>query len=97
MNVAKCGDRAGLGDRVRVHDQHGVAAGARDAEVDVGRKPERAVVLDRPAPVRRRAGHVRDHEQLVDLRLERRERLGELGRVPVRDDDRGHLHASTFR
>ena len=41
--------------------------------------------------------HVRDHEQLVDLRLERRQRLGQLGGAPVRHDDRRDLHASTSR
>ena len=43
------------------------------------------------------AGDVRDHEQLVDLRRERRQRLLELRRVAVRDDDGGDLHPSTSR
>ena len=34
------------------------------------------------------AGHVRDHDELVDVRRHRGQRIGELGAVAVRDDDR---------
>ena len=38
------------------------------------------------------AGEVRDHDELVDLRHERRKRALELGRMAVRDDDGGDAH-----
>ena len=41
---------------------------------------------------RLRAGPVRDDDELVDLRRERRQQRRELGGVPVRDDDRGDAH-----
>ncbi len=44
------------------------------------------------------ARHVRDHDQLVDLCLQRRQRLRELLGLPVRDDDGRDLHReSTWR
>ena len=39
-----------------------------------------------------RAGKVRDHDELVDLRHERGKRSLELGGVAVRDDDGGDAH-----
>ncbi len=61
-------------------------------------KPSGRSLCIASTPVWDRAGDVRDHDELVDLRRERGQRLLELGRVPVRDDDRSDLHAaSTFR
>ena len=55
------------------------------------------LVLEQP-PVRRQLElqwHVRDHEQLVDLRRERLESRREVGARAVRDDDAGDAHSSS--
>ena len=64
-----------------------------------GAVAERLVVRERLDARRHRARDVRDHDELVDLRLERGQRLGELGRRAVRDDDRAtrRFIASTSR
>ena len=68
-------DGVGVGD----HDRSRSCA-AR-VELAANRAGGRCRAPRRPAAP---SADVRDHEQLVDLRLERRERLGELGRLPVR-------------
>ena len=50
--------------------------------------------MHRVDPVGDRAGNVRDHDELVDLRRKRRQRLLELGRMAVGDDDGCDLHAA---
>ena len=98
MKRRKRRDRVRLGHRVRVRREHELRRGQRDAPVHVRAEAERALVVHRLDAVRDRAGDVRDHDELVDLRRERRQRLLELGRMAVRDDDGGDLHAaSTFR
>ena len=87
-------DRARLGHGVGVDGEDRLADRALDAQIEVGGEPERPLVAQRSDAGRCRAGDVRNHEQLVDLRRERGQRLRELGGVPVRDDDRGHLHAA---
>ena len=55
-------------------------------------KPSGRSLCTRVDARRHGAGDVRDHDELVDLRTQRRQRLLELGRVPVRDDDGGDVH-----
>ena len=92
---------SGLGNRVGIRDQDVLAGGRRRAEVRVRCERQRAFVLEHACAgghLRgKAAGDVGDHEQLVDLRRERRQRVLELGGVPVRDDDGADLHASTSR
>ena len=85
-------DGARLGDGVRVVDQDELTGRLGDAAVQVGGIAERRCVLDQPRTVRvvrEAAGHVRDQDDLVDLRREGGQRLGQLLAVPVGDDDRG--------
>ncbi len=90
-----------LRHRVGVRDQDELVLGTRCAEVRVRRERDRAGILEHPGAVRQlgrqAAGDVRDHEQLVHLRCERRQRPRELVRVAVRDDDGRHLHDSASR
>ena len=75
--------------------------GLRGSQIRVGGEREGDRVLEHTRPVRQvrrqAVGDVRDHKQLVDLRRERRQRVPELGGVPVRDDDCADLHESTSR
>jgi hypothetical protein len=90
------GDGARLRDRVRVVDEDQVAARLGDAAVQVRGVRQGPRVLDSVDARREAAGQVPDQDDLVDLGLERRERLGELGAVAVGDDDRGDQR-SAFR
>ena len=65
--------------------------------VHVGAEAERPGVVHRLDARRHGAGNVRDHHELVDLLAQRGQRLLELARMTVRDDDGGDLHASTSR
>jgi hypothetical protein len=89
-----------LRDRIRVRDDDVLPARGRDACVHVRREGARGRAVEHAYTLRHlahAAGDIRDHDELVDLRSERRQRLGELAHVPVRDDDRRHLHASASR
>jgi len=94
-------DRAGLRHGVGIRDEDELVLRARRTEVRVRRERERLVVLQHAYVLRQPAWNasrnVRDHDELVDLRRERRQRLLELRGVPVRDDDGADLHASTAR
>ena len=95
--LAEDGDRARLGHGIGVGDEHELAGRRTRARVDVRRVARRPCVLDhtRAERIRRRgARRVRDHDHLVHLRHERRQRLGELLAVAVGDDDGGDLHAA---
>ena len=89
---------AGLRDRVRVDGENVVARSRGDAEVHVRREAQRLRILEHADAVRERLRHrarqIRDDDGLVDLRDEHREQPGELGRMSVRDDDRGDAHGS---
>jgi hypothetical protein len=69
---------------------------SRDAAVQVGGVGERLGFSIPVAAGREAARDVRDQDDLVDLRLERRQRGLELGGVAVGDDDRRD-HPSAFR
>ena len=101
MNVAQDRDRIRLRDGVRVGDQHELVLRLRGTEIRVRGERERMRVLEHARALRQlgrnAARDVRDHEQLVDLRRERGQRLHELAGVTVRDDDCRHLHASASR
>ena len=91
----ECLDRTWLGHGVWIGDEHVLADGGHDADVDVRGEGKRPRVLEHPHARRHcadAAGSVRDHEQVVDLRRERRQRAFELGRMTVRDDDGGDPH-----
>ncbi len=93
------GNRTRHRDGVRVVDEDELAARLGNAAVQVGGVAERALILERACPVTaggRAPGDVRDHDDLVDLGRERRQRLGELGAVAVGDNDRRD-HASACR
>ncbi len=91
-------DRVRRGDRVRVRDENQLVARVRDADVRV-RGERRADARSRgrarrPGAAADAVRDVRDEQELVDLRREHGQRLLELLRVAVRDDDRRDLHAS---
>jgi hypothetical protein len=89
----------GLGDRVRVGNQHVLAARRRDAEVDVRSERERPRILEDPHVGRHAVGgtgQIGDHERLVDLGRERRQRARELRRMPVGHDDGRDLHVPSI-
>ena len=76
--------------------------GLGDAAVRVRGETMRPVVdehANRHRDVVDAARHVRDHDELVHLREERRERFAQFGRATVRDDDRrdARHRASTSR
>ena len=88
-------DGVRLGVGVGVGDKDVVAARRSGAEVDVRREREWPLVLEHAGAEALRAdaaGPVRDHDELVDLRRERRQRALELAGVAVRDDDGGDRH-----
>jgi hypothetical protein len=88
-------DRARLGNDVRVRREHQLARSRRDAGVDVRRERAWLGVLEHTDALRNRAeasGEVGDHDELVDLRRQGRQRLLELPRVPVGDDDGRDRH-----
>jgi hypothetical protein len=92
--------RARSRNRVGVRNEHELAGGRGDAVVEIGGEAQRAgVVVNADAVVARgrTARYVGDHDHLVDLRYERRQRPLELGRVPVRDDDRRDPHPAISR
>jgi hypothetical protein len=96
--VAERRDSPLLGDRVGVGGKQRLAARACEAAVQIRGVPERTVVLDRVHARGHRAGNVRNDDELIDLRPQRRQRLRQLPCVAVRDDDGGDLHrASTSR
>ena len=79
--------------RVRRHDE--LARGRGHATVDVGCEAPGCLVLDHPRARGHRANaslDVRDDDDLVDLRRERREQALELDGVTVGDDDRRDRH-----
>jgi hypothetical protein len=94
------GDRPLLRHRIRVGDDDVLAARRRHAGVHVFGEAARAWIPEHAGTCGHgadAAGQIGDHEQLVDLRRERRQRLLELARVTVRDDDGGDLQNSTSR
>ena len=97
MNDTQCGDGARLRHGVRVGGDDELRVGPRNATVHVRAEAEGPIVGDRRDSRRHRPRHVRDHDELIDLRLERGQRQRELGRVAVGDDDRGDSHARTLR
>ena len=98
MNRRSVATASGARHGIRVRREHELRRRQAHALVHVRAEAERALVVHGLDAVGDRAGDVRDHDELVDLRLERRQRLRELGRMAVRDDDGGDPHAaSTFR
>ena len=94
------GDRARLGHRVRIGHEHVLACRRRDAGVHVRGERARPRAFEHACPRWKRsdaAREVRDHDELVDLRRQRGQRLLELARVTVRDDDCRDRHASASR
>ena len=95
------GDGTRLRHRIRIRDQHELVLGVVRAEVRVRREGARDVVDEHARPVRQlrrqAARDVRDHEQLVDLRGERRQRLRELAGMPMGDDNGADFHDRTSR
>jgi len=87
-----------LRDGVGVVDEDQLPGRLGDAAVQVGGVAQRSPVLDHARAVRLlrdAARNVRDQHDLVDLGLERRQRLGQLFSVRVGDDDRrDHARAS---
>jgi hypothetical protein len=82
-------------NRVRVGRDDEIAGRESHAPVDVRGEAERPFVVDGVDSRRQRAGDVRDHDELVDLRAQGGQRELELARMAMRDDDRRDLHAST--
>jgi hypothetical protein len=83
-------DRAVGGDRIRVGEDHELTVRGGDARVDVGGQRLRSCVLQHAHSVRHLRdgrGRVRDHDDLIDLRQERRQRRPELHGMVVRDDN----------
>jgi hypothetical protein len=94
---AEGADRSGINDRIRVRGDDELGRRPCKTHVQVRGEPKRLGVDNRVDTRRNRSRDVRDHDQLVDLRLQRRQRLGDILRRAVRDDDGGHLHRSTLR
>ena len=85
MNSRRTATASGRGHRVGVRDEHELAGRRARARVRRSLRSRRLRVLDHTHSerVRRRgARRVRDHDELVHLRRERRERLSELPRWP---------------
>ena len=85
--------------RVGIDVQHVLTGRRRDAEVDVRCERERTRILEHPYSVGsafRRAGQVRDHDDLVGLLEEGGDRARELDAVSVRDDDGADLHVPSI-
>ncbi len=89
-------DSTGLRERVGRGVEDELARGRGRAQVHVRGQRERTAVLDHPDAsrerARHRAGDVRDDDELVDLRQQRREERCDLVAVAVRDDDGGDPH-----
>jgi len=62
-----------LAGGVGVRRQHELCARTHDPEVDIGAEAERRRIVQRLDAVRDRAGDVRDHHELVDLRAQGRQ------------------------
>ena len=92
-------DRTVLGDRVRVGDQDQLAARRGCARVDVRGEAERARLLDHAGAERiggRAPRQIRDHDRLVDLRQERRQRPSQHA-GSGQDHRQGWRHGDTAR